>query len=229
MVQNHMKRMAAPKTWDIKRKSHNFITKSAPGPHGLARGMPLNTLLKEKLSYANTTREAKKIINTYGIKVDGKSRKDFRFPVGVFDTIGFESTNEYFRVILDKKGKVNVVKIKKDEQLVKPCKIIGKTMVRGKQQLNLYDGKNILVDKGDYKIGDTILVTLPELKISKHFKLDKKSSIFLIGGRYMGETGNVEDIVGNKIIYRDERGNLIETSKNYAFVVGEGKPSITLG
>ena len=65
-------------------------------------------------------------------------------------------------------------------------------------------------------------------KITKHLKLDKKSAIFLTGGKHTGEIGNVENIVENKIIYKNPEGELIETSKKYAFVVGDNKPSITI-
>lgn len=219
MGKDHLKRLAAPKTWHVQRKESVFITKQVPGPHSVSTSMPLVVLLKEVLSYANTTREAKKILNTNEIRVDGKARKDFRFPVGIFDTVEFPNVNECFRMIFNKKGKLDIVKIKKEEAAIKPAKIIGKTMAKGKLQLNLYDGKNMLVDKGAYNVGDTLLLSLPEQKISKHIKLDKKSTIFLIGGKHIGEIGNVEDIVGRKIIYKDQKGNLIETSKEYAFVI----------
>mgnify|MGYP001599935503 FL=1 len=228
MGKDHVKRLAAPKTWQTRRKGINFITKPVPGPHSLHTGMPLSVLLKEVLNYANTTREVKKILNTSGIKIDGKARRDFRFPVGIFDTIEFTNINEHFRVILNKKGKIDLIKIQKEETLLKPCKIIGKTMVKGKLQLNMFDGKNILAEKNLYKVGDTLLLSLPEQKISKHLRLDKKSAIFLTGGRHIGETGNVEDIVENKVIYKNDKGDLIETSKKYAFVIGDSKPLIRI-
>lgn len=228
MSKSHLKRLAAPKTWNVKRKGLKFITKPVPGPHSLESGMPLNVLLKEVLGYANTTMEAKKILRANEIKIDGKSRKDFRFPIGIFDTLEITSTGESFRIILNKKGKIGLIKIKKDEAGLKPCKIIGKTMVRGKLQLNLFDSKNILADSNSYKVGDTVLVSLPELKIVKHLKLDKKSAIFLTGGKHIGEMGVIEDIIKKKITYKDNKGDLIETSKEYAFVVGDNKPSIHL-
>ena len=125
-------------------------------------------------------------------------------------------------------GKIDLIKINKEESLLKPCKIIGKTIVRGKLQLNLFDGKNILADKNLYKVGDTLLLSLPGQKISKHLKLDKKSAIFLTGGKHIGEIGNVEDIIKNKVIYKNNKGDLIETSKKYAFVIGDSKPLIKL-
>ena len=224
----HLKRLAAPKTWQVRRKNSKFITKQVPGPHGSESGMALGTILKEVLTYADSNREVKKILNANEVKIDGKVRKDFRFPVGIFDTLEFASTNEYFRVMADKQGKISMVKIKKEEASLKPCKIIGKTIVNGKLQLNLFDGKNILASSGAYKVGDTLLLSLPDKKITKHLKLDKKSAIFLTGGKHIGETGNVEDIVENKIIYKNHEGELVETSKKYAFVVGDSKPLITI-
>lgn len=229
MSKDHLKKLDAPKTWNVRRKGLKFITKPAPGPHSLQTGISLNIFLKEILNYANTTREAKKIIHTNEIMIDGKVRKDFRFPVGIFDTVEFKNTNEYFRIILNKKGKIDVIKIKKEEASLKPCKIIGKTIMRGKLQLNLYDGKNIFVDKNSYKVGDSVILTLPDNKISKHLKLDKKSTIFLTGGKHIGEIGNIEDIVENKVIYKNPKNELVVTSKEYAFVVGDSKPLITLG
>lgn len=229
MGKDHLARLAAPKTWHIDRKRNVFITKSAPGPHGLQSGMPINVILKEILKYAVTTREVKKILNTNEVKVDGIARKDFRFPVGVFDTLEFPSISEQFRIILNKSGRLGLIKIKKEEVSVKPSKIVGKTMVRGKLQLNLYDGKNILVTSGNYNVGDSVLLSLPDQKITKHLKLDKKSSIFLVGGKHTGEIGHVEDVIQNKIIYKDSSGNLVETLKKYAFVVGDSKPLVTLG
>lgn len=229
MSRHHLKRLAIPKTWHIKRKGIKFITKPRPSPHSLDKGIPLNVLLKEFLNYATTTREVKKILNSANIKIDGRIRRDFRFLVGVFDTIEFPNTNEYFRITLNLKGKIDLIPIKKEDVLLKPCKIIGKTILKGKLQLNLFDGRNIFVDNNSCKVGDTILLSLPEQKIVKHLKLDKKSTIFLTGGKHIGEIGNVDDVIKNKIIYKDQKGNIIETSKEYAFVIGDGKPIIMLG
>lgn len=228
MGKDHLARLAAPKTWHIDRKRSVFITKPVPGPHGLQSGMAINVMLKEMLKFAATTREVKKILNTNEVKVDGIARKDFRFPVGVFDTLEFPNISEQFRVVLNKSGRLDLAKIKKDEVSVKPAKIVRKTMVKGKLQLNLYDGKNILTDKKDYNVGDSVLLSLPGQKITKHLKLDKKASIFLVGGKHTGELGHVEDVVQKKIIYKDSNGNLVETLKKYAFVVGDSKPLITL-
>ncbi len=228
MAKNHMLRLAAPKTWPIKRRGNTFVTKQNAGPHSLALSVPLNILLKEVLGRAGSTAEAKKLLNSNEVKIDCRQRKDIRFPVGIFDTLQLSDAGEYFRISLNKKGKISLAKIKKEEASVKPAKITGKKMVKGKLQLNLYDGKNILAGGSGYNVGDSLLISLPDHKIIRHIKLDKKSAIFLIGGKHIGETGAVEDIIQDKIIYKDTQGNLVETSKRYAFVVGDSKPLVTL-
>jgi small subunit ribosomal protein S4e len=220
--------MAAPNTWDVEKKTATFITRQSPGPHTKELSYPMDVLIRDVLKYARNLNEVKKLLNENEVKVDGIRRKDFRLPVGVFDTVEFTNSGESFRITLDRHGKLLLAKIGKPEASTKPCKITGKTMVRGKLQLNLYDGKNILAGSDSYKVGDTLMISLPDQKISKHIKLDKKSSVFLIGGKHIGETGTVEDVSQNKIIYKDADGNLVETSKKYAYVVGDSKPLITL-
>lgn len=219
-MKSHLKRLAAPKTWQVNRKTHTYITKQNAGPHSIEMSMPLGVILKEVLNFAKTTREAKKILNKSVVKIDNIQRKDFRFPVGLFDTIEFPAINEHYKVILNNKGKIELAKAKKEELSSKPCKIVGKTMVKGKVQLNLYDGKNVTVDKDEYTVGDSVIFSLNDKKISKHLKLHKKATVFLTGGKHIGQTGHVEDIVKDKIIYKDAKGELAETSKQYAFVIG---------
>ena len=228
MAKNHLKRLAVPKTWQIEKKGFKFVLKPVPGPHKMELSMPLGIILKDILKQATTIKEVKKILNSSEIKVDGIARKDFRFPVGIFDVIELTNLGEHYRATLNKKGRIELIKISKEESSVKPCKITGKTMVKGKLQLNLYDGKTIIVDKDPYKVGDTVMMSLPGNKISRHLKLDRKSAIILIGGKHIGEMGSVEEIVEHRVVYKDGNDELVETSKDYAFVVGEGKPLINL-
>ena len=211
------------------RKERTYVTKPSPGTHKIALSLPLNVILRDMLNYAATNREVKFIVSNKNITVDGIRKKDCKFPVGLFDVLSLNDTNEHFRVLLDKKGKLDLIKIKKEESAIKLCKITGKKSVKGKLQLNLYDGKNILVEKKDFKVGDTILLVLgKKFEIKEHVKLDKNSLIYLTGGKHIGQIGKVQDIAGRKIIYKTEDDNVVETLKKYAFPVGKDKPLITL-
>lgn len=232
-MSKHLKRYFSPKSWKIKRKGIVYITKPSPGPHKIEMALPLNVILRDMLGYAATNREVKFMLANRDIAVDGIRRRDFKFPVGLFDVLSLNDVGEHFRIILDKKGSIILIKISKDESSLKPCKIIGKSImkgVEGKAQLNLYDGKNMLVEKDSYKVGDVVLIELSEknLRIRDHIKLAKDSLVFLTGGRHIGETGKVQDIAGNRIIYKTEKGDVVETLKKYAFPVGKDKPLIKL-
>lgn len=228
-MSKHLKRYFAPKTWKIKRKGIKYITKPSPGPHKISISLPLNVILRNMLDYARTNREVKFIVANKNIAVDGIRRKDYKFPVGLFDVLSLNDTNEHFRIILDKKGKLDLIKIGKDEGAIKPYKITGKKAMKGKVQLNLYDGKNITVEKDNFKVGDVVLITLGKKpQVKEHVKLDKNSLIYLTGGRHIGQTGKVQDISGNRIIYKTENNDVVETLKKYAFPLGKDKPLITL-
>jgi len=226
-MKRHLKRLAIPVSWTAKKRAFTFIIKPNPGPHPIKMGLPLNLVIRDMLGIAKNSKEVKMILHDNEILVDGIRRKEQKFPVGIMDVIEIKKINEYFRVVLNK-SKIKLIKIDKKEADVKPCRIIGKNKVNGKTQLNLYDGKNILIEKDEYRVGDTIVIGLPKQDIKEHIKLEKGSFIYLIGGKHSGDMGNIEDIISNKVIYKGKSGEVIETLKKYVFVVGKDKPVVSL-
>jgi len=226
-MKKHLKRLTIPKSWMVKKKGIVFITKPNPGPHPIKLGLSLGTIMRDMLGIAKNSKEVKKILHDTEVLVDGIKRKELKFPVGLMDVIEFKKSNEYFRIILEK-GKLNLIPIDKKEATLKPCRITGKNKVKGKTQLNLYDGKNILIEKDDYQVGDTAVISLPKQEIKEHIKLEKGCTICLIGGKHVGNIGKIEGIISNKITYKNKEGEIIETLKKYVFVVGKDKPSISL-
>ena len=229
-MSRHLKRYFAPKTWKIKRKKLVFVTKPSPGPHKMSMSLPLNVVLRDILNYANNNRETKFMVANKNIMIDGIRRKDYKFPVGLFDVLSLKEIDKHFRVILDKKGKLDLIKIGKEESTIKLCKITGKNVVKGKTQLNLYDGRNVIMDKNNYKVGDTILIDFnkKKLEIKEHIKFGNNIQVYLTGGKHIGQTGKVQDIIGNRIVYKTEKGDVVETLKKYAFPIGKDKPTINL-
>lgn len=220
-MKRHLKRIGMPKSWPTKRKGITFIARPRPGPHNLKEGITINIILKDILKLAKTTKEIKAILNTKSFLVDNIVRTDYRFPLGVMDTISIK--DKHYRLVLDKKGKFKIISIKKEEAKEKIAKIIGKKPLKKKKmQINLYDGKNILVDKDEYKVGDSVIVS--DNKIKKCLKLEKGSFIYLTGGKHIGEIGKVEEIKKHKGITKDTitisaNKKKIETSKDYAYVI----------
>ena len=223
---SHLKRLCMPKTWELKRKGIKFVVKSNPGPHSLKLSIPITLIFRDLLGYAANLREVKHILFNNNVLIDGVRRKDYRFPVGIFDTVAVKETKEFFRVIFDRR-KLVLLKIGEKDANLKPCKIVGKIKLGKKMQLNLYDGRNLTVEKDDYKVGDTIVLELPKNNIKQHLKFEKGNLIYLIGGKHVGLSGTIQDMIGSKVKYKNSEG-VFETLKKYAFVIGKDKPLMAI-
>lgn len=223
---NHLKRLDAPKKWAVKRKLTKYIVRPNPGAHSLKNGMPITILLRDLLNLADTTKEVKYIIHNNEVAVDCNKIKDHRYNIGLFDIINLNEGKNVYRIVMSG-HKYGVLEVKKGEESIKPFKITDKTMIKKKVQLNLFDGKNITVDKDDYKVGDTIVIDMKDSKIKEHLKFEKGKLIYLTGGKHIGSLGTIEAISGRKIQYKTKEGTF-ETLKKYAFVIGKDKPVITV-
>lgn len=220
---SHLKRIAAPRTWPLKRKENMFILRQNPGPHNLETSMPIGFILKNMLDKTKTSRETKKVVHDENLLVNGVARKDVRFPVGLLDVISIPKTGENFTLLYSRKGKFMLAKISQDHVDERVCKIRNKTILKkNRVQLNLYDGTNMIVDKNDYKPGDSVMIS--KGKIKKHLKLQKGALVYLTGGQHIGETAVLEEInvsegiTPNKIILKSG-DNRIETIQDYAYVI----------
>lgn len=224
---SHLKRLIAPKSWKIWKKQTTFITRPIPGPQPKDKCMTPVVLLKEVLNMTKTTREVRHILHEGKLLINQTVRKDVHFPIGFMDIISFPDLKENYLVTYDKWGKFILKKIDNDQAKTKLCKVVGKTvMPKKKTQLNLSGGMNILVTKDEYKVGDTLKISLPDMKVLKHVKCEKGAHIFLIGGKHIGSTGKLNEIKHfkgieeDRIIINNEQG-IIETLKGYMFVITE--------
>ena len=226
MVQNHLLRLVAPKSWPMtKRKGIRFITRPRSGPHKLIESIPLNLLLKNVLNHASTTKEVKTILNKGKVLVNNEIVKDYNYPIGIMDIISIPSTKEYYVVLIGENGKFSLNKIPKEKASLKLCKIINKTLLRkNKLQLNFLDGRNQLTNNKEYKVGDTLVLNLDKNEIKDHLEFKKGASVYLINGKHKGETAILDEIglsKGNSPHrIKLKKGNeTFETLKDYTFVV----------
>jgi small subunit ribosomal protein S4e len=226
-MKNHLKRIASPRGWNINRKENTFVVRPHAGSHSLEQGLPLGLVIRDMLKMAKTMSEAKKILHSEEILVDGIRRKDYRFMVGLFDSLAIPSLKKYYRIVLDKKGRISIITITAQDSTQKPCKIVGKTVLPGgKTQFNLFDGKN-LIGTHTALVGDTFLLSLPKLEVKRVLSLKKGATVFLSKGKQSGAVGHLKEVKGKEASYLVD-GKEVETSKNYLFVVGEGESLIQL-
>ncbi len=230
----HQKRLSAPKTYKIPRKVAKWIVKPSPGPHN-KEAIPLLVIVRDFLKLADTAREARRIIAAGEILVDGVVRKDYKFPVGLFDVVTIPKLDKSYRILFDERGRYIPREI--EDADLKLYKIVNKTVVRGgKIQLNLFDGTNILASN-EYKTKDSLLLKIPEKKIVDHLKFEEGALVMITGGTHAGEIGRLKEY---KIV-RSSAPNLvtvegeerdITTIEDYIFVIGKkgsDKPVIDLG
>jgi len=191
--------------------------------------IPISIFLKDMTKYAKTTKDVKNILTNKEVFVDGKRRKDRKFSVGFMDVIKLPDAKENYRVLLNTRGKLSVQTIDDNEAQTKLCKIVGKTALKKAQmQLNLNDGKNIIIKEGSYKVGDSILLNLKDYTVKEHLPIEKGVTAFLISGKNIGKTGHIEEVNGEGYTFKDQDNNQYPVMKNSVFVIGKDKPVIKL-
>lgn len=212
-----LKRIAAPSWWPIKRKEHKFIT-TVRGSH--ADALSLHVLVRDVLGLAETGKEAKTIITSGNVLIDGKKRKDVKRGVGSMDVIEIPAIKKSWRAV-PKKG---LTFIEIDDNKIKLCRINGKRNIKkGKMQYNLHDGKNILSDK-KYNTKDSLLLEVPSLKITDHIEFKVGNLAFVTKGKHNGLMSKIKEIdVTNKRVWL-EKGTEIPI-KNI-MMVGKDKPLV---
>ncbi len=221
-----IKRLLAPKFWKVPKKQAKFVVAPRPGPHKKFESIPWQIVLRDILKLADPGKEARTIINRGEILVDGKIRKDHAYPVGLFDSITIPKTKKFYRLVPTAKG-LELMGIPEKESNLKICKINNKTILKkGKLQLNLHDGRNLLVEKDIYKNGDSILIELPN-KIVKHVKYEPNNLVIVIKGKNSGKTGKIKSIEAKKTICEIDR-SIFELRKDQLAIIGEDKPLISV-
>jgi small subunit ribosomal protein S4e len=212
-----------------------FAPRPSCGPHKLRESLPIVIFIRNRLKYALTYDEAKKIVMQRLIKVDGKVRTDLTFPAGFMDVITIQRTSENFRLIYDAKGRFAVHRITKVESAYKLCKVkkllVG---IKGVPHCVTHDGRTIRYPDPLVKKNDTVKVDIASGKIEDFIKFEPGNVCMITGGRNIGRVGLIthrERHPGSfEIIHvKDSIGHSFATRLNNVFVIGKGtKPWVSL-
>ncbi|HJX05449.1 MAG TPA: hypothetical protein VJ461_01945 [Candidatus Nanoarchaeia archaeon] len=232
MVKNHIKRINAPKRWDILRKRAVFISRPNAG-RSFDLAISLNSVIKELLNKTKTTKESKYLIKHQGVFVNGKRRYDEKFPVGFLDVVSFPSIKENYRLLVNRKDRLFLLKISDEDAKLKLSKALDKkTLSNGEIQLNCSDGRNFIIKKDDallkeIKKNDSILYNPNDNKIAQHLKLEKGMLAYLYKGKHVGYLVSIDEFKGGNIVFK-LGDDTFETKKAYAFAMGKDKPAISI-
>jgi small subunit ribosomal protein S4e len=234
-MSDHLKRLNAPDSWRITKKTTKFITKTSPGPHN-ANAMPIVVWLRDHMGLARTAKEVKQILKQQDVIINGRPCRDPRMGIGIFDIIALPRIGKYYRMLRDVKGRHKTVEIDAEAAQTRLCKIEDKTTIsKGRVQLNLRYGANIIADN-TYKSNDSIVISLkPEdrFKVMDHFPFATGNMAMIIGGRHSGKVARIVEIVKtagsvpNRIILEDETTKTrFDTITPYIYMIGRETPAI---
>ncbi|MEM5793172.1 MAG: 30S ribosomal protein S4e [Candidatus Aenigmatarchaeota archaeon] len=242
MVKKHLKRLKAPKFWGIKRKESKYTVRPRSGPHKLEKSIPLQVLIRDILGIVSVGSDARKIIKGGEVFVDGKPRKDHKYPVGLMDVISLPTFEKNYRITINHNG-LKVIECPENEKDLKIVRINNKTLVKkGYIQLNFHDGGNIIIPVKNpkkpvedvYKTGDSLVINFKDKKIVQHLKFEKGSLALMTDGQNIGTISKIKEIIEtrsrepNKVVCEKD-GKEFEAIKDYVFVIGTNKPYLTVG
>ena len=244
MGKRHTKRFNTPKYIQINKKERTFFYNLRPGPHPKNYSLPLGHIIRDILKIVKTGTEARKVIKLGMILVDGKVKKDPRFPVGLMDVVEIPKLGKYYRILPKMRRGLFPLEIQETEKDFKLCRIKNKTSLRGggNVQLNLHDGRNIIIPLKDpkkpkedkYKTMGVLKIKIPSQEIVDYYPLRENSPVLVVSGKNLGMNGIVTKIEkrfgpnASIVKVKTEEDEIHETAFNYVFTVGKVKPEIIL-
>ncbi|EIJ89100.1 small subunit ribosomal protein S4e [Nematocida parisii] len=231
----HLKRLNAPNSWILDKLGGTFAPRPRCGPHKLRECLPLCLIVRRKLSFAQNTKEVLHILNDRLVKVDGKVRKDPKYPAGVMDVVSFDKIHENYRLLYNVNKKFCLQPITKEEAKFKLCKVLSKRL-EGRSILTLHtnDGRTIKYADPSIKIGDSIKFDLESGEVQGFYSLEVGKTAYAFRGKNLGCVGIIREIKvhisGFSIsILEDLNGRMYTTRTDNLMVIGNaGESLITL-
>lgn len=227
-----LKRSKAPKEWKLARKEKKWTINLHPGPHN-KEAIPLAFIVRDYLGHAHTLREAKRILNERKVKINGRVRTDFRFPVGILDVVEITPIQKCYRVLPDEKGIATLIPIEGEETHIRPLKILKKQYVKeGKTQLGFHDGTTTIADTQAraYIPQGTVLYDFESHATLDYFPLKKGNYAMIMGGSNVSRSGTITSITDAMVEIEGEANQeVFRTLKKNIFVLGTKESAISLG
>ena len=226
---HHLKRLNAPKHWMLAKMGGIWAPRPSQGPHKLRECLPLVLILRNRLKYALTKKDASLICMQKLVKVDNKVRTDIKFPAGFMDVVTMEKSGDAFRLLYDTKGRFVLHRIKADEANFKLCRVVRQEFTKKAiPYIVTHDGRTIRYHDPLIKVNDTVKVDLNTNKVISFIKFGLGNVVMVTKGRNTGRVGLLMhrdrhpgsfDIVH----IRDAAGHEFATRLSNIFCIGEGE------
>jgi small subunit ribosomal protein S4e len=163
------------------------------------------------------------------IKIDGKVRRDPRFPLGIMDVVTIDKTNENFRILLDTKGRFLPHRIDHKEAGFKLCKVLKKRIGKAKvPHIVTHDGRTIRYPHPDVAINDCVKINLSTGAIDGIVKFNNNAIVMITGGNNIGRIGTLTSLEKHPGSFEiahitDKTGHKFSTRLQNVMVIGDHK------
>ncbi len=228
-----LKRQMAPLFWGITRKTKRFVVTVKPGGHEKNASIPIAVFLRDTLKIVTSLREAKSVIYSGKIKVDGVIRKSLHHGIGLMDVVELEGAKKTYRLVPQDGILLKPIEIDDAEKTKKFAVVKSKTTIKdGKTQIGFHDGKTLL-DETPVSVGDTCVMQIPDVKILEVIKLEKGMNCLITKGVNAGKIGKIDEIKEGTFsipksidITLDDR--TVEIPARLVMPIGKDKPAVTI-
>jgi len=228
-----LKRQMAPLFWGITRKTKRFVVTVKPGAHEKNASIPIAVFLRDTLKIVTSLREAKSVIYSGKIKVDGVIRKSLHHGIGLMDVVELEGAKKTYRLVPQDGILLKPIEINDVEKTKKFAVVKSKTIIKdGKTQIGFHDGKTLL-DETPVSVGDTCVMQIPDVKILEVIKLEKGMNCLITKGVNAGKIGKIDEIKEGTFsipksidITLDDR--TVEIPARLVMPIGKDKPVVTI-
>ncbi|KAH9385665.1 small subunit ribosomal protein S4e [Nematocida major] len=228
----HLKRLNAPRSWMLDKLGGAFAPRPRCGPHKLRECLPLCLIVRRKLAFAQNTRELVHILKNRMVKVDGKVRKDPKYPAGVMDVVSFPAIHENYRLLYNVNQKFCLQPITEEEAQFKICKVVTKRL-ENKSILTLHtnDGRTIKYADPSIKIGDSVKLDLATSEVREIYPIGVGMTAYAFRGKNLGCVGIIREIKAHisgftMSILEDLNGRSFVTKTDNLIVIGSAGESV---
>ncbi len=212
----HFKRSVVTKSVVIPRKKYTYYVRSLPGKHRSSEGIALLGILRDLMKIVNNGKEARYLIRSGNVKVDGKTIKEEKYIVGFGDLLNIKG--DKFVTHLDAKGKLIVIKDESDQKS-KKLKVLSKGKAKtGKVVLRLNDGRNVISNKEEVQTGDTVVLDLSTNQIQDVLPFEQGRQVIIFRGKNAGLTGKITKI-DEEFVELEKDGKHFRASAASGFVL----------
>nr|BAS01538.1 ribosomal protein S4 [Lotharella vacuolata] len=229
-LKRHQKRIAKIKQFMIDKQKGIFATKIKPGHRTSRYSMPLFYFIKKFIKYCSSVKEAKKILKSGCVFINGVTCYNHAYPIGIWDYISLPIINKSLRVFLDKDGTLKLYPINSFEKKIKILRVRKINFGKNKKKTLMFDDPNFSIEitNLDIKVYNSVVVRIRDLRILHILDGRIGNICMILDGGLRGKIGLITRVIKkfsqDTIIHIFLNINIrVVKSISQLFIIGENK------